>query len=124
MSRRALILGTLVVAVSLTLAIALTAIGASNCTFRDHGYDATVTTSVYNGPGPYPVCLTGVPIVQVAVTVTGHGTSGSSTQLRCGILNDAVVFTVHGDQHSIAPGDGFDWQDTLTDCDALTYTVN
>lgn len=125
MNRRILSLGALVLIIALMSSLSLFAKPSGDCAIANDGCRAIIDTSIYTGPPPYPVCLIGVPLIQVDVTVTcKDGSGGSTSAVRCGILSDPVSFTVGGKTHIVYPDNGYDWEDTLTNCDALVYKNN
>jgi hypothetical protein len=122
MNRRIALIGALVLALALMTSLSLMAKPSDDCQLSNGGCRAFVSTSVYTGPPPIPICLIGVPLVQVDVTISCKaGGGGSTTAVRCGALSDPVIIDDGGTSHIIYPDDGYDWEDALDDCSVLVY---
>lgn len=127
MSRRVQILGSALLAVVLIASIATVTMSkpGNPCLLRNSGFQAAVSASVYNGPPPYPVCLQGVPLIKVDVTITqGFNVIATDSEVKCGVLSDPVLLSGGGHDFVVAPDNGYDWQDALTNCNSLTFKVN
>ena len=96
--------------------------GAVTCNQSHGNCDASVTLSEFTG-SPTVVCLIGHPVVLIRVTVTCSGQQAGPFEKKiCGVQSDPFVFQALGYEHTLAPNEGFDWEDILGgNCDEFDY---
>jgi hypothetical protein len=121
-----------VLGVLLGVSVALVAFAflasANTCQVKGSGCLATVSTAVYNGGPPYPICLRDHDIYRV--TISGFCKTSGSFGPASGLVCSAVAapaelsITADGRTHTLSLAKGT-WEDVHNgNCDILQYSVN